>query len=158
MTCTNNRVFDHGSLQISKTVVGVATQASMNREFVFFVTFSGEALPDTFYYTGSRSGSIQNGGYVLLRHGETVVFENLPVGTSYIVEELPVPEYYITYANGDVGTITDAGMTACADFINTFTKNPRTGDNTPLALMAVGCASGLAVVILMILRKRRENG
>ena len=94
-----------GSLQITKRVVGL--NADINRKFTFTVTFAN--LPNS-----SVNININGQTHVLspanriftvmLKHGETAVLRNLPDGITYLVTEMPDPEYIsaVTKADGEI--------------------------------------------------------
>ena len=92
-----------GQLIISKTVDGELAYHDEAQVFEFTVTFSEDG---TYFYRindGERR-SLENGGTLRLRAGERAVFDNLPVGITYLVVETPVPYYLITSDNHQ-GTI-----------------------------------------------------
>lgn len=85
LTATNTREF--GSLRVHKTA------EDSDRAFSFTVTFSeGSTVKRTEDFT--------------LRHGESKLFENIPVGWTYDVVEAPVAGYYAALWSGAHGTIT----------------------------------------------------
>ncbi|MBO2516170.1 MAG: hypothetical protein CW338_02685 [Clostridiales bacterium] len=142
-----------GSMSIRKNVQG--TKASIAKYFKFRVTFTGDNLPDTFYYTGDRTGSIQNGGIVELKARQSVTFSNLPAGTLYTVEEIQDP-HYIIKAQDETGVITE-GTRASVKFINVYTEIPVTGDETPVMLYAVLALGGLALLAAAVLLRKKKR-
>ena len=101
-----------GSLTISKTVTGTA--GDTDKLFTFTVTLD---VGGTYNYTGSKSGTIGDGGTIQLKHGESVTISGLPEGTSYAVTESDNEGYEVT-KTGDTGTITADAATAAV-----FTNN-----------------------------------
>ena len=117
-----------GKLTISKRVTGAGDPA---REFTFRVDFTLESgsTPGTRYsFHGDKSGTIQSGGTVTLRGGESITIAGIPAGTHYVVTELEANEDgYTTTATGEEGTIRE-DKTAQASFVNDLTDAP---DNPP---------------------------
>ena len=80
--------YEVGRLIIKKTVSG--NRGSRTFAFPFTVEFwdaQGKEIKDTFKFTGSRTGLIKSGQTVRLRHGEYIVIEGIPAGTTYRVTE-----------------------------------------------------------------------
>ena len=118
-----------GALSVQKLVENAdnspLTEAQQQREFVFTVTFSDGG---TYEYAidGSESQEITSGGTLMLKHGQSAVFEQIPVGVLYTVIEQPVPGYTVA-GTRHTGTITKEGCTAL--FTNTYTPS-QTGSLT----------------------------
>lgn len=118
-----------GDLTISKTIKDEdesdALELDTAKEFTFNVELkdaSGNALENV-AYTGSKTGTVSDGGTITLKHGQSVTLENLPDGATYTVEE--VEEIgYTTTMNDAESTIAEgpivAGTTAAAAFTNIF--------------------------------------
>jgi len=87
-----------GSLTVTKTVTGEG--ADLTREFSFTAVI------------GARTEMFT------LRHGLSIVFEEIPVGTAYEIIETPVAGYVISSENS-VGNVPSVGVTA--SFTNTYT-------------------------------------
>ena len=170
------------SITISKTVTGLL--GDTNREFQFNlcvkttldtnnVTYSKTTVNGT-TVTGTLSSPINDvktqmddDGYTYkypftLKHGESVTFENLPVGT-YRIEEDEADHYETKYT---IGSTEISGRTATVELKSTpqtvaFTNHcdllPDTGvllDTLPyIVILAVVVGGG----ILLMLRKRRKN-
>ncbi len=118
---TNTR--NVGPLVIRKTVAGAL--GDKERPFTFIVYFEASG---GYRYWGSKTGTIESGQAVTLKHGEYIVIEGLLAGTSYRVTEVEANrEGYCTTCSGIVGEITTSGRTA--DFVNTKVDLPRTGAN-----------------------------
>lgn len=145
-----------GDLTISKTVVG--DLADKNQDFVFTLSINAEG---SYSYTGSKTGSIANGGSLKLRHGERVTIK-LPAGTSYTVRESDNAGYRVS-STGSKGVIA-ANATARAAFTNTKSSVPKTGDSNELLIgIAMMCLSLCGMLILLIanglirrVRRRKE--
>lgn len=170
------------SIKISKTVTGLL--GDTNREFQFNlcvkttldtnnVTYSKTTVNGT-TVAGTLSSStndvknqMDDGGYTYkypftLKHGESVTFENLPVGT-YRVEEDEADHYETKYTIGSTET---SGRTATVElkstpqtvaFTNHATLKPDTGvllDTLPYIVILAVVAGGVA---LLMLRKRRKE-
>lgn len=85
---------DFGFLLVSKEIFG--KEIDENKEFEFKVNFIGENIPEVLQYKINNEGEdipFVNGSIILLKHGETAVFNNLPVNLQYIVEELDSENY-----------------------------------------------------------------
>lgn len=106
-----------GDLTIRKTVEG--DDAEYDREFTFTVELkdaSGSPLSGWYYYDGSKTGILQSGGSITLKHGEQIVIRNLPVGSNYSITE-DVPEDYIVTSVGANGQVHPYSLST-ADFVN----------------------------------------
>jgi len=94
---------DNGELVIEKIVENLdgspLTYEQEMTQFAFVVTFyglGGKPNSRTYTYRIGEDGveqTLTSGGTIWLRHGEQAFFENLPLGTPYTVEELPVHSY-----------------------------------------------------------------
>ena len=115
---TNKYTF--GSLKISKTVDGAATNYPKNFEFtVSLYDAEGNEIKDWSYdYTGDKSGTLKYGETVSLAGGEEITIAGLPEGATYKVTEAEM-DGYTTAKTGDEGTIVK-NETAEADFTNTY--------------------------------------
>ena len=118
-----------GALTIEKTVRNAddspLTDEQKAQEFVFTVTFSDGGA---YEYTvdGGEPQQLVSGGTFTLKHGQSAVFEQIPVGVTYTVTEQPMPGYAMA-GTGHTGTITEAG--GAARFTNTYTPS-QTGSLT----------------------------
>lgn len=121
-----------GSLTITKQVSG---DAPADATFTFTVNLkdaSGNALTGTYSYTGSKTGSISDGGTLTLAAGQSVTITGLPNGTQYTVTEA-VPDDYTVDANPQTGTIS-SGVTDTKTFTNTYhDSEPAKTVDKPLA-------------------------
>ena len=108
-----------GALSVQKFVQTAdespLTEAQKQQTFLFTVTFSDGG---TYAYRidGGEEQQLASGGSLTLQHGQTAVFEQLPVGIVYNVTEQPEPGYTTT-GTGHRGSITEDGCTAV--FTNT---------------------------------------
>ena len=126
-TNTRNVTPQYGSLTVKKTVTG--DLADKEQYFNFTITFDAEG---SYSYTGSKSGTIKSGDTVQLKHGESITISGLPAGTTYSVTESENNGYWVD-ASGDKGTIA-ANETSTAEFTNTKSGSPQTGDNSNIWL------------------------
>ena len=100
-------------LTVSKTVAGEG--ADLNREFSFTAVIGGKT--EVFS----------------LRHGHSIVFEDIPVGTAYEVIEMPA-QGYVTSSVNNAGSVPAQGATAA--FTNTY------GQPAPGSLMVTKVVTG----------------
>ena len=144
-----------GNLTVRKSVTG--DLGDRNKDFAFRITFNDAG---SYFFTGSRSGTISSGDTILLRHGEYITIINLPAGISYSVTESGNSGYRV-YTSGDVGVIA-ANRVSVAAFTNSRSKVPPTGDDGTalkgILLMAASLvtAIGLLVANQRLKRKRRR--
>ena len=115
-----------GSLQLSKTVETLSP-SDETRDFDFRITLiPGEgrtgAYGATQYNSDGTTSDVDvnftNGvAIVELKHGESIVINNLPAGKQYSIEELNADGFWVEADNatGDI----DVGKTEAAAFINT---------------------------------------
>ena len=96
---------EYGSLTVTKTVTGDG--ANLNLEFDFIATINGV------------SHSFK------LKHGQSKLFENIPLGTDYTVTETEIEDYTANHLSY-TGKITRAGQTVTLPFVNHYD-----GDNPP---------------------------
>lgn len=76
-----------GKLTIGQTVAG--NGGDKDKLFEFTVTFAGAGAGKTYTYTtsGGVTGTIESGGKLLLKHGETAVINGIPMDTAYTITE-----------------------------------------------------------------------
>lgn len=145
-----------GMLTVSKTVDG--NGSSQNDVFSFTVTFDkGEAAEQWINAISTNATKGEGNTYTFtLRHGESMVFENIPYGVNYTVTEAKAEGYECDKADGKVeGTIGAENIKATAAYKNTKNISIDMGvmlDSMPyvLVLAVVGAA-----VIALIAKKRR---
>ena len=122
---TNTR--NEGALVISKRVEGEL--GDRDRAFTFVVDLDAGG---SYRYRGSKSGTIESGGTITLKHGQHVIIEGVLVGTSYSVTELEADkEGYRTSSTGAAGEIALEGR--AAEFVNTKEHLPQTEGTSPFA-------------------------
>ena len=99
-----------------------------NQEFTFTVEFFGNGADGTFKYRidGDAEQTIQSGGTIKLKHGQTAYFAELPVGLQYKITETQ-EEHYIISSTGSQGHIT-LGEPKKAEFVNTYDNPPPLGE------------------------------
>ena len=98
------------------------------KKFKFQITLTGvdgQPISKTFHYDGAKTGTIQSGGSIALKHGESITIHDIPAGTAYQVEELVADGYKVT-SEGTTGTIRAEG-TVTASFTNTRNDDPGPG-------------------------------
>ena len=164
-----------GTLKVTKTVTG--NMGDWTKDFTFTVTFTAGTsgteqdvvngiIAATF--TGkdgnTQTTPVQNitvdkwsegkaTSTFTLKHGDSVMFENIPSGVSYVVTETADKDY-VTTKTGDSDTITDSDKVAA--FTNNRELTPDTGitlETLPYVLLMVLAAMGLVVLKL---RKRED--
>ncbi len=123
-----------GSLAIQKTVRNddgsPPTEEQIEQAFTFTVEFSdGGAY--IYRKDSGEAGELTSGGTLTLRHGETALFENLPVGLAYTVTEAEAPGYAVS-ASGHRGTI-GTGLSTAA-FVNTCCGELPPGESVRLTV------------------------
>jgi|GEM_PF-1227560 len=96
---------EHGSLTVTKTVTGEG--ANLNLEFDFVAVINGVSHP------------------FKLGHGQSKLFENIPLGTDYTVTETEIEDYTANHLSY-TGKITLAGQTVTLPFVNHYD-----GENPP---------------------------
>lgn len=109
-----------GQLVVQKLVVNAddtpLSQEQKDQLFEFTVTFS-DGGTYSYRVDGGALQTVASGGKIYLKHGQTAVFEDLPVGVLYTVVETPQQGYHTT-STGHRGNITVQGCTAV--FVNTY--------------------------------------
>lgn len=177
----------NANLSITKETKG--THANLDKEFIFKITIYKAVTEstDVTTYTGkigetSVTCTVGQATEFKLKNGETLSFDNLPVGTRYKVEEVGAPDGYtpsvklvengVTTINNKTAQTESEGMVAVADgtqnalvgekdntvtFTNTYNEIAITGilvKNMPFIMMI-----GFGVVALgslAVLTKRRK--
>ncbi len=125
-----------GNLLIRKTVTGSAGETQKDFTFTINLTDAeGNALPGTYNYTGSKTGTITSGGTITLKHSERVTISNLPKDTRYqVVEKEANADRYVTALEGGTGSdqgVIKVGETAVVGYINTRTSRRGGGGGNP---------------------------
>lgn len=181
-----NTYVKNSSLSISKSTVG--DLADKTKDFEFKITFikSATESENVTSYTGkigeaSVECSIGQEQTFSLHDGESLVFENLPAGTRYVVTEVGATDGYtptvnvvengektvnnksaadnqsLSTAKDNESNLVGEGTNIVA-YKNTYEDTPVTGvvlENLPYILLA-GMAL-LAIVILSVLRSGKKN-
>lgn len=178
----------NASLSITKETKG--THANLDKEFTFRITIykAVTEATDMTTYTGKIGETpvtctVSTATEFKLKNGETLSFDNLPVGTRYKVEEVGAADGYtpsvmlvengVTTINNKTAPTESEGMVAVADgtqnalvgenantvtFTNTYNEVAITGivvKNMPFLLMiGVGV---IALGSLAVLTKRRKD-
>lgn len=154
-----DNIYQNNTLTVKKTVEG--NLGDKNRTFEFKVTFTApenKTVKSTIsYIVNSTSNTVtftEGKAEVTLnlKHGDEVIFTNIPYGVGYTVTETPVDGYTIT-KSGETGTIGTTAATAA--FVNTREGEIDMGvtlESLPYVLALVIVAGGAAV---MFARKRR---
>uniref|UniRef100_UPI000D2F7F97 DUF7601 domain-containing protein n=1 Tax=Metasolibacillus meyeri TaxID=1071052 RepID=UPI000D2F7F97 len=109
-----------GGLLVSNTVTG--NGSDMNKDFEYTVIFTGAGADRTYSYTKSdgTTGNIKSGDTFELKHGQTILIEDILKNTGYVVTEADyTAEGYTTdpTSREHVGTI-EGGVIAEALFKN----------------------------------------
>ena len=110
---------ESGSLTVQKEVVG--DNPDPDKEFTFEVTFS-EGGTYTYTIDGGEPQELVSGGALVLKGGQTAIFENLPNGITYTVREIDAAGYLpaITEAAGTIA----GGESAVVKFQNRVPDEP----------------------------------
>lgn len=122
VTAYNRRLT--GSLAIQKTVQNAddspLTAEQLAQDFTFTVEFSDSG---TYVYRkgDGQAGEVESGGTLTLHHGETALFENIPVGVVFTVSE-EESDGYLVSATGHRGTVGEDLSTAA--FVNVYFDSP----------------------------------
>ena len=87
-----------------------------------------------------------------LKHGETVVFKNVPYNTSYTITEDNVRDYIVSSSNAS-GKVTDNTAATFTSVRNMMV--PTSADTNIIAMISIICVAGVA--ILLILKRRKTK-
>ncbi|MFV0396310.1 MAG: DUF5979 domain-containing protein [Coprobacillaceae bacterium] len=117
VTAYNRRL--SGSLVIEKTVTNAngnaLSQEQLDLEFEFKISFSDNGTYS--YRIDDEEFEVVSGGLIYLKHGQQAIFDKLPSGVVYSVEEIKV-RGYVTQSSNHQGTITSDEKTV--SFVNTY--------------------------------------
>lgn len=116
-----------GTLAVKKTVEGNAPEGA---EFTYTVFFS-DGGTHSYSIDGGGENTVTSGGTFTLKHGQTALFTDVPIGVQYRIVETAHPDYIIS-SNGHQGSITDAGSVAA--FVNTYVTEPPTEEKVTLTV------------------------
>ena len=110
---TNTYLNNNGDLSIKKEVSGADSNTA--DEFEFKVVF-GDGGTYKYKIGSGAEQSLTSGGTLKLKHNQTAVFTNLPVGMAYTVTELDNGKGYTATVSSVSGQVIPIGVTA--DFLN----------------------------------------
>lgn len=134
---TNTYAKNNATLTIEKNTTG--TYADKTRKFDFEITFTKSPMSDQTTFTGTIGA--QSVEYTAgqtktfkLADGEKLVFNNLPVGTTYMVKELAATDGYtpkVTVVENKTTTVTNKTVqeTEALDTLKENRKNNLVGEN-----------------------------
>ena len=134
---TNTYAKNNATLTIEKNTTG--TYADKTRKFDFEITFTKSPMSDQTTFTGTIGA--QSVEYTAgqtktfkLADGEKLVFNNLPVGTTYMVKELAATDGYtpkVTVVENKTTTVTNKTVqeTEALDTLKENGKNNLVGEN-----------------------------
>lgn len=142
-------------LSVKHTVSG--NMGNKCSDFSFTLNLSGMSGNNiTAVFTDASGKKItkilaMNNGKVafMLKHGETVVFKNVPYNTSYTITEDNVRDYIVSSSNAS-GKVTDNTAATFTSVRNMMV--PTSADTNIIAMISIICVAGVA--ILLILKKR----
>lgn len=171
------------SLEIIKTVEG---EADFTKDFEFTIQFTAPPLSNETEFIGHIDGTelhfpVGKTVSFKLHHGQTLVFDSLPVGTRYIVTEIGAEDGYtpkvsviengvkLTDKSGeDKDSLASTGDNASGNlvgenqnqvtFVNTYHEAPITGiilNNLPFILL-IGITV-IAFVALAVLKRKKAS-
>ncbi len=142
------------TLMIKKTVGGAL--GDQDRDFTFVVNLEAGG---SYRYWGSKTGTIESGQAITLKHDEYIVIEGIPVDTGYRVTEVEANrDGYRTTSTGAEGKITTAGKTAA--FVNIkgdLTNTGAGGLNTIWGMLLIVSLSMFLTVTGLILTSRNKR-
>ena len=134
---TNTYAKNNATLTIEKNTEG--DYADKTRKFDFEITFTKSPMSDRTTFTGTIGA--QSAEYIAgqtktfkLADGEQLVFNNLPVGTTYMVKELAATDGYtpkVTVIENQTTTVTNKTVqeTEALDTLKENGKNNLVGEN-----------------------------
>lgn len=170
-----------GELTVTKNVTGNLGDQSTNNKFTFRVTLTGPDGKDIngkYHYTvaggAQKEVTFNNGTKTVteeLAHGQSIVFQDLPAGVTYVADELSAQgnvvnveektgDYTLkskTYGDNDKLINGTEGENDTITFVNDYTKQKiDTGvllNNAPY----IAIIGGAAVVAIYVVNKRRHS-
>lgn len=145
-------------LSVKHTVSG--NMGNKCSDFSFTLNLSGMSGNNiTAVFTDASGKKItkilaMNNGKVafILKHGETVVFKNVPYNTSYTITEDNVRDYIVSSSNAS-GKVTDNTAATFTSVRNIMV--PTSADTNIIAMISIICVAGVA--ILLILKRRKTQ-
>ena len=136
---------------IKKTVGGAL--GDRDRDFTFVVELE---VSGNYRYWGSKTGTIESGQAIALKHGEYIVIEGIPVDTAYRVTEVEANrDGYCTTSTGAVGRMGEGGR--AADFVNTKIDLPRTESGGMPAVWGLLLGSALLLLSMGLFEAFRNR-
>ena len=116
-----------------------------------------DSLPDTVHYTkGEKTGTlaVQNGKAVFtLGHGETIVFDDIPVDTKYqITESDAAKEGYTVRSSKEQGTLSEDTIAAFTNERNVGIPTAANTNTNALLIVLLGAVAG---AILIVTKKKK---
>ena len=163
---------DSGSLKISKKVESSLEDVD-TQEFTFNLTLkdgNNNIYPAYIRYDENNhiieNRTIGQDGQFILRDGEYIEIQYLPVGTTFTIEEVDCPGYSTSYSvdggerfTGDTYSgIIKRGTTVTVDYINTTgPRLPSTGGPGVTSYLTFGSLLTLGAGLLLIQRRRKEG-
>lgn len=143
------------TLTVTKTVTG--NQGDKTKQFTFVLQMEKDSLPDTVHYTkGEKTGTlaVQNGKVVFtLGHGETIVFDDIPVDTKYqITEPDAAKEGYTVRSSKEQGTLSEDTIAAFTNERNVGIPTAANTNTNALLIVLLGAAAG---VVLIATKKKK---
>lgn len=139
-----------GTLSVRKTVAG---NAPADAAFTFTVTFSDNGTHD-YSVNGGEEKSVASGGTLTLKHGQTALFEDIPIGVQYRVVEAAHPDYVIS-SSGHQGSITEAGSVAA--FVNTYAPGESGSITVTKEVTGDGADTDKAFAFTAVIGGKTEN-
>lgn len=173
----NNKYEKTSSLSVSKNVIG--NYADRTKDFDFQITITSPSTSSISEFTGKigdedvvLTSGVQ--GTFRLHHGESLVFDSLPTGSTFVVSEVGATDGYMAKAtvveNGASPVVISAdadsdGVSSASSgdtnlvgentnsvlFENTLEDNPATGivmNNLPYILIVAVIGAGLIVYLV----------
>lgn len=184
---TNTYTKNDATLTIEKNTAG--TYADKTKKFNFEITFTKSPMSEQTSFTGTigtQSDTYTAGTAKVfsLADGEQLVFENLPVGTTYVVEEFAAPDGYkpsVTVVENKTTTLTNKTVAQEGDALDTLKQdgtknlvgedeNKVTFTNTHKEVVPTGILMNnlpfillvavaiVAFVSLAVIKRRRTSG
>lgn len=153
-----------GTLEITKRIREEGSDyADLNQDFKFEIKLDKEPLKAGIEYTvtdeagAERKASVEEGGIVSLKAGETVKIENILAGTEYTVQETAASSkgYLVTYdaADDQVTVETADGISYVKGKIKANTEG-----NTPVQITVTNSTGGTAIEIPGIKKLSNNDG
>lgn len=159
--------YEAGSLTLTKTVEGNLGDLNKEWEFEVIFTCSKKVNAPITYKEKASDEEIKSiaagwtGSHdavkVYLKSGETVQFDNIPVGVSYSIKETDADkDGYETTPTNATGSFTEK-ETKAASFLNTKNINIDTGVALDSTVYMLIMALALAGFVALKIRRREEN-